>query len=147
MPFVKTKIKTEIKNKDNLVLGKGQTKGLDNTSLTADTEYSVNFPRSETKLCSSVHYNGSNTFLFRKIHQFKAKDSERKKYHLCLVSILKDFPVFDMKMIGLNNYIDDFSVDFNIFDTTNIIDIHKYLMKKHDIKQCLDFLKKCLLYY
>ena len=93
----------------------------------------------ERKFCLSLHYNGSDTFIFRKIHQFKEKDSERKKYHLCFVSILKDFPVFNMKKIGLNNYIDDFSVDFNIFDTTNIIDIHKYLMKKHDIKQCLDF--------
>ena len=28
-------------NKDILILGKGQTKGLDNTSLTAEVEYSV----------------------------------------------------------------------------------------------------------
>ena len=27
-----------------------------------------------------------------------------------------------------------FSVDYNIIDTRNIINIHKYLMKKHDIK-------------
>ena len=27
-----------------------------------------------------------------------------------------------------------FSVDYNIIDTSNIISIHKYLMKKHDIK-------------
>ena len=28
----------------------------------------------------------------------------------------------------------DFSVDYRAFDTSNIIDIYKYLMKKHDIK-------------
>ena len=28
----------------------------------------------------------------------------------------------------------DFSVDYIIIDISNIIDIHKYLMKKHDIK-------------
>ena len=28
----------------------------------------------------------------------------------------------------------DFSVDYKTFDTSNIIDIHKYLMKKHNIK-------------
>ena len=28
----------------------------------------------------------------------------------------------------------DFSVDYRDFDTSNIIDIHKYWMKKHDIK-------------
>ena len=28
----------------------------------------------------------------------------------------------------------DFSVDCNIIDTSNIINIHKYSMKKHNIK-------------
>ena len=28
----------------------------------------------------------------------------------------------------------DFSVDYIIIDISNITDIHKYLMKKHDIK-------------
>ena len=27
-----------------------------------------------------------------------------------------------------------FSVDYTIIDTRNIINIHKYLMKKHDIR-------------
>ena len=31
------------KNKDILILGKGQTKGLDNTSLTAEAQYFINF--------------------------------------------------------------------------------------------------------
>ena len=48
---------------------------------------------------------------------------------------------------GLNEYVYNFSVDYNIIDTSNIINIHKYLMKKHDIKSCLELLKKCLLYY
>ena len=38
------------KNKDILVLGKGQTKGLDNTSLTAEAEYSINFSTSQKKI-------------------------------------------------------------------------------------------------
>ena len=37
------------KIKDIFILGKGQTKGLDNTSLTAETEYSISFSRSERK--------------------------------------------------------------------------------------------------
>ena len=69
-----------------------------------------------------------------KIDQFKAKDSEIKKYLFFSGSISKEFPVDNMKKTGLNNYIYDFSVDFNIFDTSNIIDIYKYLIKKHDIK-------------
>ena len=38
---------------------------------------------------------------------------------------------------GLNESVYDFSVDYRAFDISNIVDIHKYLMKKHDIKQCL----------
>ena len=36
-----------------------------------------------------------------------------------------------MKKTGLNGYVYNFSVDYNIND---IIDIHEYLKKKHDIK-------------
>ena len=39
-----------------------------------------------------------------------------------------------MKKTGLNRYVYDFSADYNIIDTSNIIDSHKYLMKNHDIK-------------
>ena len=39
-----------------------------------------------------------------------------------------------MRKTGLNRYIYKFSVDYNIIDTSNIIDINKYLMKKYDIK-------------
>ena len=39
-----------------------------------------------------------------------------------------------MKKTGLNGCVYDFSVDYKIFDTSDIIDIHKYFMKKHNIK-------------
>ena len=39
-----------------------------------------------------------------------------------------------MKKIELNGYVYQFFVDFNIIDTSDIIDIHKHLMKKYDIK-------------
>ena len=81
-------------------MGKGQTKGLGNTSLTEITEYSINILRSERKFCLSFHYNGSNRFLFVNatiVHQFKAKDSEIKRYSLCLGNILKDFSVDNIK--------------------------------------------------
>ena len=65
-------------------------KGLDNNSPKAEGEHSVNFWRSERKFCLSIHDNGSNSFLFvnaTKIHQFKSKDSEIKRYPLCLGNI------------------------------------------------------------
>ena len=36
-------------SKDTLILGKERTQGLDNTTLTAETEYSINFSRSQRK--------------------------------------------------------------------------------------------------
>ena len=77
----------------------------------------------------------------------KAKHHEIEKYPLCLGNISKDFTVNNIKKTGLNGYVYEFSVDYNIIDTSNIIDIYKYLMKKDGIKYCLELLKKCLLYY
>ena len=80
------------KNKDILILGKGQTKGLDNTSLTAEATYSISFSRSERKFCLSLRYNRSNSFFFinaTKIYQFKARNSEVKRYPLCLRKYFK----------------------------------------------------------
>ena len=66
------------KKKDILILGLGKTQGLNGIYLTAEAQYSINFSRSNRKFCLSLHYNGSNCFLFvnaTKIYQFKAKDS------------------------------------------------------------------------
>ena len=44
-------------------------------------------------------YNGNNSFLFvnaTKLYQFKTKDSEIKKYPLCLGIISGDFSANDM---------------------------------------------------
>ena len=96
--------------------------------------------RSNRKFCVTLHYNGSNSFLFvnpTKIYQFKANNSEIKIYHVYLGSISKDFTSINMKKkkkTGLNGYTYKFSVDYNIIDTSNIIIICKYFIKKHDIK-------------
>ena len=52
------------KNKDILILGKGPTQGLDNTTLTAEPEHPVNFTKPRKRLVLSLHYNGRNSFLF-----------------------------------------------------------------------------------
>ena len=69
-----------------------------------------------------------------KIHQFKAKDFEIKRYPLCLENISKDFTVDNTKKTGLNGYVYDFRVDYNVIVVDDILDIHKYFMKKNDIK-------------
>ena len=60
---------------------------------------------------TSLHHNGSKRFL-------------NKKYPLCVGNISKDFTANNMKK----------NQDYNIIDTSNIINIDKYLVKKYDIK-------------
>ena len=75
-------------------------KGLDDTTLTAEAKYPINFTKSNETFVLSLHYNGSESFLFAdatKIYQFKAKDSKFKKYPLCLGNASKDFTIDNKK--------------------------------------------------
>ena len=121
--------------KDILILGKGPTQGLEHT-LTAEKMYSINFTVTKKKLCLSLHYNGANSYFFgigTEIHKFKAKDSEIAASPLCLGNISKDWSTDNMKKTGFNGYVYDFSVDYDATDVDDIVDIHKYLMKKNNI--------------
>ena len=72
--------------KDILIFCEGPTQGLDSTTLTAETIYAISFTQPNKRFVLSLHYNGSNTFVFvnvRNMYQFKAKDSEIKDYTLC----------------------------------------------------------------
>ena len=84
----------------------------------------------------SLHYNGANSYLFAnntEIIIFKAKDSNIIATPLCLGNISKDWSVDNMKDAGLNEYVYDFSVDYDATDVGDIKDIHKYLIKKNNI--------------
>ena len=69
------------KRNDILIVGIGPTQGLDDTKLTVEAQYSINFSRSNKTFCLTLHYSRNNSFLFvnaPKIYQFKIKDSEIK---------------------------------------------------------------------
>ena len=93
--------------------------------------YSINFTVTKKKFC--LHYNGAN-YLFvndTEIYKFKAKGYEIVASPLCLGNISKDWSTDNMKKkTGFNGYVYDFSVDYDATDVDNIVDIHKYLMKK-----------------
>ena len=125
------------KGKYILILGKGPTQELDDTTLTAEAQCSVNFSRSNRRFYLSLRYNGSNSLLFvnaTKIYQFRAKDSEIKNHRLCLGNVSGNLSASNMKKTGLNGCVYSFFVHYRTFGTSNIIAIHKYLMKKHDIE-------------
>ena len=63
------------KNKDTLILAEGPKQGLDDASLRAEAIYPINFTQPNKIFVLSLHYNGSNSFLFvnaTKIYQVTA---------------------------------------------------------------------------
>ena len=89
-----------------------------------------------TKICLSLYYDGANSYLFAngtKIHKSKAKHSKIAATPLCLGNISNDFSVDNMKKTGLNGYVYNFSVDHDIIVVDDILDIHKYLIKKNNV--------------
>ena len=104
------------KNKDISILDKGPKQGLGDTPLTAEVKYPINLTQLTKRLALSPHDDEMKSFLFAniaKIYQFKAKNFEIKR--LCTV---------------LGGAVNFFSVDFNLIETNNILDIDKYLMKR-----------------
>ena len=84
----------------------------------------------------SLHYTRANSYLFvngTEIYIFKAKVFEIAATPLCLGNISKDWSVDNIKKTGFNGYVYDFSVDNDVIAVDDILDIHKYLMKKNKI--------------
>ena len=104
--------------------------------LSVEKIYSINFTENNKKICFSLHYNGASSYLFingTKIYKFKAKVSETVATPLCLGNISKDWTVDNMEKTGLNECLYDFSVDYDAIAVDNMLDIHKYLMKKNNM--------------
>ena len=63
-----------------MILNKRPTVALDNTTLTAEKEYSTMFTEQEKKICLSLHYYGVINYTFAsdvRIYKFKyEKDTE-----------------------------------------------------------------------
>ena len=87
-------------NKDILILGEGPTQRLNDTILTGEALYLINFTQPNKRFVLSLPYNGSNSLLFvnsTKIYQFKGKNSKIKDYALRLGNISKYFTINNTK--------------------------------------------------
>ena len=84
-----------------------------------------------------MHYHWANSYLSvngTKIIKFEAKDFEIVAYPLCLGNISKDISLDYVKTTELNKCVYNFSVNYDAFSVDDILEMHKYLMEKHDIK-------------
>ena len=83
-----------------------------------------------------LHCNGANSYLFvdgKEIHKSKAKDSKIVATPLCLGNASKDWSVDNMKKNWLNEFVYDFSVDYDVIAVADVLDIHKYLMERNGL--------------
>ena len=94
-----------------------------------------------------LHYNADNSYLFvngKEIFKFKVKNKNANfPSQFGLRSISNGFSATESKEVSLNGNVYDFSVDYNSIDKSDILETHKYLMTKNNIKKC----SPCLLYY
>ena len=83
--------------------------------------------------------------LIEKIFKFKAGNKNVNfPTQFCLGSISNGFSATQSREIYLNRNVYDFSADYNSIDKSDILNIHKYLMSKNNMKALL---YKHLLYY
>ena len=83
-----------------------------------------------------MRYNRSNRYLFvndTEIIKFNAKGSEISAAPLWLGNISEGFSADNIKEIGLNGYVYDFSVGYDAIAVYDKQDIHRCWMKKNRV--------------
>ena len=88
-----------------------------------------------------MHYSEVNSYLFVngvEIYKFKAKNSEINAALLCLRNVSEDILVVSMK----KDWIYGFRADYDAIVVDDILDIHKYLLKKSGISMRQNRLKQ-----
>ena len=86
----------------------------------------------------SLHYNAVNSYLLvngKEFFEFKA-DNKNVNFptQFCLGSVSNRFSATESIEVSLNGNVNDFSFDYNSIDKSDILNIHKYLMTKNNIK-------------
>ena len=118
------------------VMGDLFVQGINDMTLYAKKLYSQNFTAANKKFVLSLHYNSDNSYLFingKRELKFKAKDDQIIKEILCLGNISDDWTVANAQKMGLWGEIYDFAVDYTSTNIGDIYNVHRYLMKKHNI--------------
>ena len=121
-----------IENKEIFIIGKGPTQGLENTKMTAEKEYAINFSEQQKKFCISfIKMEQIFSYLLMVL---KSINSEINSVCLCLGNNYKKFSADIVKKTGLYEYVYYLSVDYDSTDVADILNIHNYLMVKTNIK-------------
>ena len=124
-----------------LVLGEGDTFGINRSFGAPEKMFCVNFSKAMVKVCLSFHYNCDSRYLFfigKEIFKFKANNGKVNfSTQFCLGCISNGYGATESREVSLKENVYDFSVNYNAIDKSDILHIHKYFMVKN----------KCLLHY
>ena len=126
------------RKKDELITGKGPTQRLEHT-LSAEKVHSISFTENNKKVCLSLHYNGADSYLLmvQKFINLKQSILNLQQVHYVQETFhqsrKQDWTVDNMKKTELNRYVYDFSADYDAIAVDDILEIHKYLMKKKNM--------------
>ena len=128
---------THSNNKANNIyfIGDGFVQGISDKILYADKIYSQNFTAVNKRFLLSLHYNGDNSYLFvngKQELKFKAKDDQIVK-EIYLENISDNWSNANAKKTGFYGSMYDFAVDYTEASIGDIYNIHRYLMKKHNV--------------
>ena len=119
------------------VMGTEFVQGINDTTIFAEKNFYRNFTDPGKKFVLSLHYNGSNSYLFvngRQELKFKCKTDQLVREKLCIGNLSDKWTTSESEKTGLYGNIYDFVVDYEvIIGVKAIYDMHRYLMTKHDI--------------
>ena len=118
------------------VMGDFIVQDINDTTLYAEKIYSQSFTAANKKFVLSLHYNGDDSYLFvngKGELKFKAEDDQIVKEILCLGNISDDWTTANAQKTGFCGELYDFAVDYTNINIAGIYNIHRYLMKKHNI--------------
>ena len=119
------------------VMGKDYVQKINDTTIFAEKMYYRNFTYLGKKFMLSLHYNGDDSYLFvngRQELKFKTKTDQLVKEKLCIGNLSDQWTTSESEKTGTYGKSYDFVVDYEqIMGTTKILDMHKYLMTKHNI--------------
>ena len=110
--------------------------GINDTTLYSQNIYSQNFTAANKKFVLSSHYNSNDSYLCvngKRDLKFKAKDDQIVKEILCLGNISHDWTAANARKTGFWGEIYDFGDSTTSTNIGDIYNIHRYLMKKHNI--------------
>ena len=120
------------------VMGKDYVQKVNDTAIYAEKMFYRNVTDPGKKFILSLHYNGSNSYLFvndREELKFKTKTDQIINKKLYLGNLSHDWTRDQSTKTSLYGNIYDFVVNYKaISGTTTIYDIHRYLMIKNNIK-------------